>query len=203
MERLRNPAQLSRIPQELHAGYGPADAGYGPPSQVTSTLLNCQGSVSSRVSGNSTPRPNERRPIRVLADHRPQIGPLDRKATAEVHLVGFDDAGVGIFQHPHDAGENRGGHLQAGGVLVGGEPPRLLDRKLRAVPIGVLGVPIEQHAELVDAVQDVVLGQDVLARLRPPLARLPSRAARAPRRCRGDRRSGRSAGTAPCRPRAA
>ena len=42
---------------------------------------------------------------------------------------------------------------------------RLLDRKLRAVPIGVALVAVEQHAELVDAVEDLGLAEDVMLRL--------------------------------------
>ena len=42
---------------------------------------------------------------------------------------------------------------------------RFLDRELRAVPIGVLAVAVDQHAELVDAVDDLVLIQDVPLRL--------------------------------------
>ena len=41
--------------------------------------------------------------------------------------------------------------LQAGGAVVGHELARLLDGQLRAVPVGILLVPGEQHAELVDA----------------------------------------------------
>ena len=69
--------------------------------------------------------------------------------------------GLRILQRPDHAGEHRGGHLQAGGVLVGRELARLLDGELRAVPIGVLRVAVEQHAEFVDAVDDLVLVEDV------------------------------------------
>ena len=78
-----------------------------------------------------------------------------------VHLVGLDDAGIGVLDRPDHAGEHGRGHLQAGGALVGRELARLLDRELRAVPVGVLLVAIEQHAQLVAAVGDLVLVEDV------------------------------------------
>src|SRR5262249_39907018 len=114
---------------------------------------------------------DERRPIGVASDYRSEIGPLQLEAAAEIHLVGLDDAAVRGLEHPDDTGGHRRGDLQAGRVLVGRELPRLLDRELRAVPIGVLGMAVEQDAELVDAVDDVVLGEDV-----PGLLRLPLRA---------------------------
>ena len=169
---------------------------------ATSTFLNCQGSLVSMSSGNS-PRPaGERRPVGVVAGYRAEIGPLDLEAAAEVHLVGLDQAAVRVLQHPDDAGEHRRGDLQAGRVLVGRELAGLLDRELRAVPVGVLGVAVEQDAELVDAVDDLVLVQDLPLRLPLPRRRRPSRAATARRRRTGGRRSGRSAGRPPCRPRA-
>src|SRR5262245_4113908 len=114
---------------------------------------------------------DERRPVGVATDHRAEIGPLQLEAAPEIHFIGFDNAAVRVLEHPDDAGEHRRGDLEAGRVLVGRELPRLLDRELRAVPVGVLGVAVEQDAELVDAVDDVVLGEDV-----PSLLRLPLRA---------------------------
>ena len=57
---------------------------------------------------------------------------------------GFSIAQTMPARHGH-------GDLQAGGVVVGRELARLLDRELRAVPVGVLLVAGEQHAELIDA----------------------------------------------------
>src|ERR1019366_8199730 len=68
------------------------------------------------------------------------------------------------------AAQAGGGHLQAGGVLVGRDVAGLVDRELRAIPIGVLLVAVEQHAELVDAVGDLVFVEDVEVLL--PLAGL-------------------------------
>ena len=67
----------------------------------------------------------------------------------------------GILQRPHHAREHRRCHLQAGGVLVGRDFARFVDRELRAVPIGVLLVAVEQHAQLIDAVGDLMLIQNV------------------------------------------
>ena len=92
-------------------------------------------------SGNRPGRSVERRPVGVVADHRAEIGHLHLEAAAEIHLVGLDDAGLRVLQRPDHAGEHRRGHLQAGGVLVGRELARLLDRELRAVPVGVLAWP--------------------------------------------------------------
>ena len=66
---------------------------------------------------------------------------------------------------------------------------------LRAVPVGVPGVAVEQHAELVHALDDLVLVEDLPALLQLPGRCRPSRAGSAPRRRRDDRHSGRSAGT--------
>src|SRR3979411_56992 len=63
----------------------------------------------------------------------------------------------GVSSAPTIPARPREGALQAGGVVVGREPAGLLDRERGAVPIGVLLVAIEQHAELVDAVGDLVL----------------------------------------------
>src|ERR687888_2045124 len=61
---------------------------------------------------------DERRPVGVAADHRSEIRPLQVEAATEIHFVDLDNAALGVFQHPHDAGEYRRGHLQTGGVLV-------------------------------------------------------------------------------------
>src|SRR5262249_41802164 len=105
----------------------------------------------------------ERRPIGILTDDRTEIRHLHLEAAAVVHFIGLDDAGLRVLQRPHHAGKHGRGHLQAGGVLEWGERSRLVDRKLRAKPIGVLLVAVEQHPKLVDAVDDVVLVEnDVL-----------------------------------------
>ncbi len=72
----------------------------------------------------------------------------------------------GIFQRPDHAGQHRRRDLQAGGVLVGRQLARLLQRQVRAVPIGVLVVAVEQYAEFVDAVDQFVLVEHVVDRLR-------------------------------------
>src|SRR5690606_35686385 len=51
-------------------------------------------------------------------------------------------------------------------VLIEAEPARLVQRELRAVPIGVLVMAVEQHAELVDAVDQLLLLEHMLHRLR-------------------------------------
>src|SRR5216684_8587448 len=111
----------------------------------------------------------ERRPVGVAPDHRAEIRPLDVEAAAEVHLVGLDDAGFAILQHPNNSSEHSRRHLQSGRILIGREASCLLDRELRAVPVGVLGMAIKQHAELVDAVDNFVLCQDLRSRLSLPL----------------------------------
>jgi hypothetical protein len=59
--------------------------------------------------------------------------------------------------------------LQAGGVVVRAELARLVDRQLRAVPVRILLVAGEQHAELVDTRGDLV-HEDALAILQVPVA---------------------------------
>ncbi len=79
-----------------------------------------------------------------------------------VHVVGLDDAGERVLECPHDAGEHRRRDLQPGGVLMRRELAGLLDGELRAEPVGVAGMAVQQHAELVDAVDDLVLVEHVL-----------------------------------------
>src|ERR1700704_2914424 len=59
------------------------------------------------------------RPVAVFADHGAEIGPADLEVAREIHLVGLDDAAVGILQRPDDAGENRCADLDRGRVVVG------------------------------------------------------------------------------------
>ena len=164
---------------------------------LTSTLRNCQGSLSSMSSGNRPGRFGERRPVGVDADDRAEIGRLHLEAAAEVHLVGLDDAGVRVLERPDHAGQNRRGHLHAGRVLIGRERPRLLDRELRAVPVGVAGVAVEEHAEFVDSVDDLGSLPGCAGRSGSRRRGRRARAATAPRRRTGDRRSGRSGGRPP------
>src|SRR6056297_3471746 len=98
----------------------------------------------------------EWRPVRVGAYHRTEIRALDLEAAPVIHFVRLEDSGLRVFQRPDHAGYHGGSHLQPGGVLVGRDSARLLDRELRAVPIGISAVAVEQHAELVDAVNDLV-----------------------------------------------
>jgi hypothetical protein len=95
---------------------------------------------------------------------------------------------------PRPCRRARRGHLQArsrsGRARCGASPRwRAASRTSRRS-----GVAVEEHAELVDAVDDLVLVEDVVLSCTVPACRT-SRAATAPRRCRGGRRSGRSAGT--------
>ena len=120
--------------------------------QTTRTFLNCQGSVSSRSSGNSRSRSMQRRPVGVLADDRAEIRHADLEVAPEVDLVGLDDARRSGSRSPRSCPAEHGDRdLQAGGVVVRRELARFVDRQLRAVPVGVLLVAGEQHAELVDA----------------------------------------------------
>jgi hypothetical protein len=93
----------------------------------------------------------QRRPFRIFADDRTEIRTLHFEAAMEIHLVGFYDALKRVFERPDHAGEDSARHLKTRRILVGGDAARLFDRQLRAVPIGVLLVPVEQHAELIDA----------------------------------------------------
>lgn len=68
----------------------------------------------------------ERRPVRVMSFDRSKIGTLHLKATAIIHFIRLDDAGLRIFQRPDHSGQYRGADLQSGRVLAGGERPCLL-----------------------------------------------------------------------------
>ena len=83
----------------------------------------------------------------------------------------------GILERPHHSGEHRRSHLQAGGVLIWRDLARFVDRKLRAIPVGILFVAVEQHAEFVDPVGDLMLVEnvDVFLRLAGPAEHLVQR----------------------------
>src|SRR5215510_355501 len=61
----------------------------------------------------------KRRPVAVLADHRPEIRHADLEVARKVHLVGLDDAAVGVLERPDDAREHRCADLDRSGVVVG------------------------------------------------------------------------------------
>src|SRR5436305_845230 len=84
----------------------------------------------------------QRRPVSVEPFHRAEIGPLDFQEAMEVHLVGFNNALVRVLQRPDHAAEDSGSHLQPSGILVWREFARLLDRELRAIPVGILAVAV-------------------------------------------------------------
>ena len=79
-----------------------------------------------------------------------------------VHLVGLDDPGFRVLQRPDHPGQHRRGHLQPGGVLERRQFARLLDREPRAVPERVPRMAVEQHAQLVDPLDDLVLVEDMV-----------------------------------------
>src|SRR3546814_7846110 len=72
----------------------------------------------------------------IMAFDRPEIRHLHFEAAPVVYLVGLDNAGFRVFQRPDHAGEHGGGHLQAGGVLIGGDAAGFLERQARTVPVG-------------------------------------------------------------------
>ena len=80
---------------------------------------------------------------------------------------------------------------------MGRELARLVDVELRAVPVGALLVAHQQHAELVDAVGDLVDHQALALLLVPGSCRRTRAPTASPRRT-GGRRSARSAGRRPC-----
>src|SRR6185437_14923506 len=103
----------------------------------------------------------QRRPVGVLPDHRAKVVRLHLEAAPVIYLVSFDDALVRMLERPYHSGEYRARHLQSGGVLIRRKLARFIDGELRAVPVGVLLVAIEQHAELIDAVDDLMFVEDV------------------------------------------
>src|ERR1700720_891620 len=96
-------------------------------------ILELPGILPVDVLGKQDRAALKRSPIRIVPRHRAEIRQLHVKAPAKVEIVGLDNASLWIFQGPNHSGENRRGPLKPGGVLIGREPPRLLDRKLRAV----------------------------------------------------------------------
>ena len=165
----------------------------GSRSHRTSTFLNCQGSDGSISSGKNPGPVRQRRPVGVAADHRAEIRRLDFEATAEVHFVGLDNAGPRVLERPDHAGEHGRSHLHAGRVLIRGDLARLLDRKLRAVPIGVALMAEQQNAEFIDAVDNLRFAENVTCPFESRRRGRTFRARTEPRHCKDDRRSGRSA----------
>ena len=107
---------------------------------------------------------------------------------------------VRILHRPDHARQHRHRHLQRLVALLCGASWRAsCDGQLRAVPVGVLLVAGEQHAELVHARHDLV-HHDPLALLHVPVA--PGELVHGQHGvvATGDRRSAPSAGTPPARP---
>jgi len=85
--------------------------------------------------------------------------------------------------------EHGRGDLDAGGVLVESEEARFRDRQPRAVPTGVTGIAVEQHAEF--ARQPSLIShsiEGVAFRLHPAGGCRTFHGATARRHRRGDRR---------------
>ena len=70
--------------------------------------------------------------------------------TFVIQFVGLYDAASRVLDRPYDPGQHSRCDLQRGGVLVRRRPTGLLDRELRAIPVGVIRMAVEQHAKLVD-----------------------------------------------------
>src|SRR5665213_135247 len=98
----------------------------------------------------------ERGPVGVGADHVAPVGLADLDVAPEIDLVRLDQAAIGILHGPYHAREARRGDLQAGGIVEGRQGPRLLDGQLRAVPVGILLVPGQEHAQLVAAAHHIL-----------------------------------------------
>src|SRR5260221_346997 len=92
--------------------------------------------VGVEIFREQVPAVAQRRPVAIGADNLAEIGPHDFHAALEIHVVGLDDTGASVFDGPHHTGEHGRCDLQARCIVVGDEPPRLLDRQLRAVPVG-------------------------------------------------------------------
>ena len=117
-------------------------------------------------SGKRPGATRKRRPVGVDADDRPEIGRLNFEAAAKVQFVSLDNSGLSGFSSAQTMPARTGrGHLHARRILIGRERARLLDRELRAVPIGVAGVAVEQHPQFVDPVEDFGLAEDVVRAL--------------------------------------
>ena len=77
---------------------------------------------------------------------------------------------AGILHRPDDAAHHARGDLEAGRIVVGRELARLLDRELRAEPVGALGMAHEERAQLVHAFVDFIHQDPVLGLRFPVLA---------------------------------
>ena len=117
---------------------------------------------TSRVRGTSGAGPVDRIGVagsEVLAGHRQHGLPRE--------LVGHAHAGVGVVDHPRDGGDDRGGDLHRRGVLSRNERSSLVDRQQGAGPPSGVVVAEQQDAELIRAVDDLVV-QDALMGLHVP-----------------------------------
>src|SRR5262252_856380 len=142
-----NPPAAESAPAERRDGSSHAE------------VLELPGIALVDVLGEQPAAVLKRRPVAVLADHWPEIRHADLEVARKVHLVGLDDAAVGVLERPDDARQHGRADLDRGRVVVGREPARLLDVELRAVPVGALLVAHQQHAKLVAARGDLVHDQ--------------------------------------------
>src|SRR5690606_26796963 len=100
-----------------------------------------------------------------------EVGHADFEIAAKVHLIRLDDTLQRILDGPHHARQHRHAHLQARRSVVRDEIAGLVNRKLRAVPIGILLVPGEEHAELIDTVDDFLVENSLRLLQAPVVAR--------------------------------
>jgi hypothetical protein len=124
-------------------------------AQCTRTLRNCHGS-DCRYPPGTGPAGRPAGSSRCSVLHRAEIGHLHFKAALVVHLVRLDDAGVADFPAPRPCPpappRSPEGRWRSGRARM----RRVSSSESRAVPVGVLLMAIEQHAELIDAVDQLV-----------------------------------------------
>ena len=111
------------------------------PSHSPADVLELPGIGGVQILGEQFAALVQRRPVGVLSDDRAQVGHADLERPPKSMSSGSTTPRSRIFHRPDHAGERRDGDLQAGGAVVGRELARLVDRQLRAVPVGVFLVP--------------------------------------------------------------
>jgi len=99
----------------------------------------------------------ERVPVSVVASHWSDVGFLNLQASLIVHLVALDQPSLGVLQGPGHPGDHSRADLEGSGTLVLGSLLGLSYVQLRTVPVGVLGMAVEQNAKLIHPLDDVFL----------------------------------------------
>ena len=99
----------------------------------------------------------QRSPFGVETVHWTDVLVLDFKALLVVQIIGLNIPSFWVLEGPGHASDDCRGDLKSCCVLVGSSLAGGLDIQLRSVPIGILGMAVDEHAELVHSLNNLIL----------------------------------------------